>query len=110
MEAFLVGACGRTEAQAARTSFRELRLLREGKEQERKDRYELARWIAFHIYSQNPYIKPPRAHTAQSCCRFPWEETTEEEAREAAERCRVTPEEEAKLNEIFEKIMNQRQL
>jgi len=67
---------------------------------------EVARWVCFHIYAQNPYIRPPRAQTLTSYCRFPWEQVTKEEAEEAARRCTVTEEEAAKLNEIFASINN----
>ena len=81
-------------------------MLAKGKEDDWRERMELARWICFHVYAQNPYIKPPRAQTPVSYCRFPWEEVTEDEAKEAARRCTVTEEEAAKLNEIFENLKN----
>lgn len=56
----------------------------------------------------NPYIKPPKAKTLQSYCRLPWEEMTEEEAREAAVDCRVTEDEAAELERIFAEIEKKR--
>lgn len=83
-------------------------MLAKGKEEDWRERMELARWICYHIYAQNPYIKPPRALNQQAYCRFPWEEVTEDEAKEAARRCVVTPEEAEKLNAIFESINNRK--
>jgi hypothetical protein len=71
---------------------------------------EVARWIAFQVYSQNPYIKPPRVHSVKAYCPFPWEgPTEEEEAREAAARCHVTDEEKAQLNSIFARLNQERE-
>ena len=109
IEAFLVGRCGKSEREAGLTSFREYRMLTEGKVAEGRERMELARWIAFRIYQMNPWIKPPRAVTEKSYCRFGWEEITEEEAKEAAARCQVSEEEQDKLNEIFDRIMGDRE-
>ncbi len=104
-----MGRCGKTEREAGLTTFREYMLLRDGKDAEWKERMELARWVCFNLYQMNPYIKPPRAVTAKSYVRFPWEEVTEAEAKEAAERCQVTQEEQDKLNEIFASIMKNRE-
>ena len=70
---------------------------------------ELARWCLFHIYSQNPYIKPPKAKTPTSYLRLPWEEPTKEEAIEMAKEVKVTDEQAAILNDIFDKIRKQRE-
>ena len=87
-----------------------MRLLREGKDAEGRERMEVARWIAFHIYTQNPYIKPPRASSVKAYCTFPWEAPAEaEEAAAAAARCHVSEEEKAQLNSIFAQLHNQRE-
>lgn len=70
---------------------------------------EVARWIAFQVYVQNPYIKPPRARKPTEYVRFPWEGPTREEAVQAAHDCRVTPEEVAELNKIFEQLRKERE-
>ena len=106
IETFLVGRCGKTEREAGLTSYHEYQMLVKGREDEWKERMEVARWICYHIYAQNPYIKPPRAMSQQAYCRFPWEEVTKEEAEEAARRCIVTDEEAEKLNQIFESLNN----
>ena len=80
-------------------------MLADAREEEERGRWELARWVCFNVYQMNPYIKPPRAASAKSYIRFPWEAVTEEEAKEAAARCQVTQEEQDKLNEIFNSIM-----
>ena len=107
IEAFLVSRCGKSEREAGLTSFREYQLLVEGHNEAFRERMELARWVCFRIYAMNPYIKPPRSYTEKSYCRFGWEETTEEEAKEAAARCQVTEEEQRILNEIFERKLNE---
>ena len=103
IEAFLVGRCGKSEREAGLTSFREYQLLAEGRNEVYKERMLLARWIAFRIYEMNPYIKPPRAVTEKSYCRFGWEVVSEQEALEAAARCQVSEEVQNILNEIFKK-------
>lgn len=84
-------------------------MLADGKVAEDREKMERARWIAFRIYEMNPYIKPPRAYTEKSYCRFGWEEITEEDAKQAADRCQVSEEENEKLNEIFDRIMRERE-
>ncbi len=104
IEEFLVARCGKTEREAGLTSFREYRMLREGKDEEWKERMELARWVVFNIYTQNPYIKPPKAWTPRQYIRFPWEEMTPEEANARKESCHVTEEEQAELDRIFKEV------
>ena len=70
---------------------------------------EALRWLAFHIYTQNPYIKPPRATTAQDYVRFPWEEPKAEEVQQKVAACTVTAEEAAMLNKIFADLHKQRE-
>ena len=70
---------------------------------------ELARWLAFRIYLMNPYIKPPRAKTVTQYARLPWEEPTREEAEIIAEDVRVTDEQAAELNRIFDEIYKRRE-
>lgn len=48
-----------------------------------------------------PYNKPK---TPQAFCRFPWEESQDDELKRKAEQYRITPEEEAELNRIFKEI------
>lgn len=103
-----MGRCGRTEREAAGTTYREYRLLVEGKDAQERERYELARWLAYRIYAQNPYIKPPKAGSVKAYFRFPWEEPTEEEATQAAKDCKVSKEEAAILDRIFEEIEKKR--
>ena len=105
MEAFLIGRCGRTEREAALTGYHEYVRLREGKERELQERYEIARWVCFNILSMNPYIKPfnkPKSVTAYA--RFPWERPTVEEAEAMKAKCGVSAEEAEALNKIFDEI------
>lgn len=68
---------------------------------------EELRWLAFHMYQMNPYIKPPRATTARAWCRFPWEEMTPEEANQMKDSCHVTEEEQAELDKIFKEVFGE---
>ena len=69
---------------------------------------EVARWICFHIYSQNPYIKEPKARTLLSYIRFPWEEGMDmEEAEARRDSCHVTLEEQAQLDKIFKEVFGE---
>lgn len=101
----MVGRCGKSEREAGLTSYNEYRLLLEGHEQELRERMEVARWICFHIYAQNPYIKEPKARTLTSYVRFPWEEKiSEEEQERILQGCQVSPEEQAELDRIFKAV------
>lgn len=93
-----------TEHQAGLTSFREYRMLIAGKDDEMKDRMEVARWICFNIYNQNPYIKPPKAQTLQAYCRFPWEQMSAEEANAMKDKCHVSEEEKAELDRVLNAV------
>lgn len=73
-----------------------------------QERMEFARWLCFHIYCQNPYIKEPKARSLQSYIRFPWEEDiSEEEAERIREDCHVTEEEQAELDKIFKSVFGE---
>lgn len=79
--------------------------LKEGKEQELQERYEIARWICFNILTMTPYIKPhKKPKTLTSYVRFPWERPTEEEYERMKGLCGVTEEQAAILNKMFEEI------
>jgi hypothetical protein len=100
MEAFLVGRCGKTQVQAARTSALEIQQLIAAKNREMQDRWELARWMRWHDVMYNPYVKQGhRPATPQAMMRFPWEAPEREITKED---CHVTPEEVAALTRIFE--------
>lgn len=102
IEAFLVGQCGLTEEQAAFTSWHEYQLRLEGKSKELQERWSLARWICWQQHLLSPHIKQgKKARTPQAFCRFPWEESEEEEIKRKAEEYRITPEQEAELNRIM---------
>ena len=50
----------------------------------------------------SPNIKPAhKPKTPQAFCRFPWEQSADEELAEKAKAYRITPEEEAELNRIM---------
>jgi len=82
-------------------------MLREGKDEDARERMELARWLAFRMYEMNPYIKGARARTPRDYIRFPWEQMTAEEANAMQERCHVTPEEQAELDRIFKEVFGE---
>lgn len=105
VEAFLIGRCGRTERQAALTGYHEYVRLREGKERELQEQYEVARWICFNMMMLSPNIKDfNKPKTLRSYAPFPWEQMTAEEAEEAKAKCGVSEEEAAELNRIFDEI------
>lgn len=53
----------------------------------------------------SPNIKPHnKPHTPQSYVRFPWEKPTKEEVEAMAARCKVSDEEAAALNRIFDDL------
>ena len=50
----------------------------------------------------SPNIKPGhKPRTPQNFCRFPWEQSEEDELKQKAQAYRITPEEEAELNRII---------
>lgn len=82
-------------------------MLLDEKDREVQERYELARWVCFNIYSMNPYIKGMKARTPRQYIRFPWEKMTAEEANAKRESCHVTPEEQAELDRIFKEVFGE---
>lgn len=76
-------------------------MLFDGKEKEDQERMELARWVVFNIYTQNPYIKGVKAQSPRQYIRFPWERMTAEEANARQASCHVTPEQMAELDRII---------
>lgn len=105
MEAFLIGRCGRTEREAALTGYHEYVRLREGKERELQERYEIARWVCFNMMQLSPNIKAfNKPKTVQAYARFPWERPTVEEAEEMKKKCKVSEEEAEILNKMFDEI------
>lgn len=82
-------------------------MLLDEKDREVQERYELARWVCFNIYSMNPYIKGMKARAPRQYIRFPWEEMTAEEANAKRESCHVTPEEKAELDRIFKEVFGE---
>ena len=73
IQAFLVGRCGKTVVQAARTSYEEFLLLTEGKAAEDHAEWERARWRVFMEWAVSPNLKR-RPKTPQDVVVFPWEE------------------------------------
>ena len=78
-----MGRCGMTQAQAARTSFTEFLLRHRGAEEVEHERWELARWSAWHAYNLSPFLKPGnRPKRPQDIVTFPWEEDPKKKAKE----------------------------
>lgn len=77
IQAFLVGRCGKTVAQAARTSYEEFLLLVEGKEAEDHAEWERARWKVFMEWAVSPNLKR-RPKSVFDVVRFPWEKQSAE--------------------------------
>lgn len=79
--------------------------LREGKERELQERYEIARWVCFNILSMNPYVESfNKPKTVTAYARFRWERPTVEEAEAMKAKCGVSQEEADALNKIFDEI------
>ena len=69
IQAFLVGRCGRTIRDAARTSYEEFTLLAEGKSREEHAEWERARWMIYMDWAISPNLKR-RPHTPQESSAF----------------------------------------
>ena len=94
-----------TEEQAARTSWREYDLRRRGLEKAQQEEWERLRWIAWQNVLLSPNIKSHnKPKSPRAFLRFPWEEPESEELKRKAEEYRVSPEEAAELNRIFQEI------
>lgn len=77
IEAFLVGQCGKTMQQAARTSYAEFLLLAEGQNKREREEWERLRWRVFMEWAISPNLKR-RPHKPQDVLLFPWETKTAE--------------------------------
>lgn len=73
IQAFLVGRCGKTIVQAAKTSYEEFILLAEGKAAEDHAVWEQMRWMVFKDWEISPNLKR-RPKSVHDVVRFPWEE------------------------------------
>ena len=92
-----------TEEQAARTSFREYILRRDGHERGLRQQWTIARWMAWRDVLLSPNIKAiDKPKSPQDFLRFPWEESKHTEMARKAEEYRVTDAEVAELNKIME--------
>lgn len=101
IEAFLVGRCGMTTEQAGWTSWDEFILRKEGKEQEERQAWEIARWQMFLTMQMHPQIKKGhKPTTPQAWIPFPWEKKRQKPKK--AERYEpLTEREVLNLCEIF---------
>jgi hypothetical protein len=77
IEAFLVGRCGKTEVQAARTSYGEFLLLAEGRKQQDREDWERRRWEIYMHWAISPNLKR-RPNKPQDVFLFPWEKVAQE--------------------------------
>ena len=73
IQAFLVGRCGKSIVQAAKTSYEEFLLLAEGKAEEDHAEWERLRWQVFMDWAISPNLKR-RPETVHDIARFPWED------------------------------------
>ena len=74
-----------TQKQAALTSMGEYQQRLKGKEEERREAWELARWEIFHTYLIAPFLKR-RPSKATDIATFPWEKTTTKKATKRTAR------------------------
>ena len=85
IEDFLVGRCGMTQKQAACTSLLEYQQRIRGKEEERHEAWELARWVIFHKYLIAPFLKR-RPSKVTDVATFPWDKTKTKKASKRSAR------------------------
>lgn len=84
------------------TTLHEYQLRLEGLDRKRRFEWEQSRWKVWQLLS--PHYKRGRApQTPQSFCRFPWEmaKNNVDSMQEALERSKVSAEEAAALNALF---------
>lgn len=81
----------------------EYRMLRDGKERQMQERWELARWQMYMLMQMHPYIKKHNKNVRiEDWVRFPWE--VKEKVRDVPERIGVTEEEVNELERIFNEL------
>lgn len=94
-----------TREQAGWTSYEEYTMRRKGKDEEQKERWEIARWQMFIEMQMHPYIKShQKAKTPQSWIAFPWDKENERSIPEDAGK--VTQEEKDAFKNLYEKYIN----
>lgn len=99
-----------TEKQAALTSLTEYRLRVYGYERQQRQSWEVARWTAWHIYANNPYIKPAqKPRTPMDVCRFLWDENVKKKTRITRKDCHISKGKEKALNAIYADFMARKQ-
>ena len=90
-----------TEREAALTTARQIQELMRAWNEGQHREWERTRWMAWQQMLLSPNIKQAdKPRTAQAFMRFPWEQPEEIDM----ERIRVSEEEAAKLNAIFDEI------
>lgn len=92
-----------TQAQAARTSFTEFLLRQKGFEEAEHEKWEIARWSAWHAYNLSPFLKPAsRPKTPQDIMTFPWEgEVVKKKKRVTRKMAKIEDWEKNALASIF---------
>jgi len=103
IEAFLIGQCGKTQREAALTTFSEYRALMQGKAEQNRTAWEVARWRIWWEFQLSPNIKPehkPREMTG--ICVFPWEaDEYTEKMQNAAKTAEISEETQNALRALF---------
>jgi len=91
-----------SQKEAALVSLPEFNQRREGWERERRNRWEMARWMMWQEYLLNPYIKP--ANKPRSPYDILRLEGDPEPKALTKEECHIGDEEKTILCEIFNKL------
>lgn len=88
--------------QAARTSYEEYELRRQGHEQQQREAYELARWTVWHSYQLSPFLKPgSRPAAPADVWKFHWEQGAGKTRKLTRKDARLKDGEVEALNAIF---------
>lgn len=103
IEAFLIGHCGKTQKEAALTTFNEYRLLMQGEAERNRTAWEVARWCVWWEFQLSPNIKPelkPREMADISV--FSWEMADYiAKRKEAAKQAEISEETQNALRALF---------
>ena len=105
IEAFLVGRCGKSMREAARTSYYEFELLWESHSQREQEQWERVRWQVFMEWAISPNLKR-RPRKPQDVIRFPWEKDIAPEVRDAEPLTEAELEQLSKIFGIERKYIN----
>lgn len=107
IEAFLIGECGMTTAQAGFTTLREFNIKMKARQESEQAKWELARWQMFLAMQMQPFVKPQnKPKDIRAWIPFPWEKATQEKITK--DDCKITDTELEQLGILLKQFKSRR--